>query len=89
VVRLTAQRDEGGIAIGVADSGPGLSDEDKARALDRFFRADQSRGTPGSGLGLSLVRAVAQLHGGEVLLKDALPGATPPGLLVEIRLPAA
>ncbi|MBY0337993.1 MAG: HAMP domain-containing protein [Acetobacteraceae bacterium] len=88
VVRLTARTDEAGATIGVADSGPGLSEEDKVRAMDRFFRADQSRGTPGSGLGLSLVRAVVQLHGGEVVLRDALPGHTPPGLLVELHVPA-
>jgi signal transduction histidine kinase len=88
VVRLTAEARAGGVEIAVSDSGPGLSDADKARALDRFFRADSSRGTPGSGLGLSLVRAVAQLHGGEVLLRDAMPGASPPGLSVVLRLPA-
>ncbi|MDB5377247.1 MAG: hypothetical protein JWR00_1693 [Rubritepida sp.] len=42
---------------------------------------------PGSGLGLALVRAVAQLHAGEVLLVDAIPGADPPGLRVVICLP--
>ncbi|MCU0946548.1 MAG: ATP-binding protein [Rubritepida sp.] len=88
-VRLDARADEAGVAIRVSDSGPGLSDADKARAMERFFRADASRGTPGSGLGLSLVRAVAQLHGGEVVLEDAVPGASPPGLAVVIRLPPA
>ena len=87
VVRLTAQEDETGIEIAVSDSGPGLSPEDRMRALDRFYRADASRNLPGSGLGLSLVRAVAQLHAGEVVLGDAVPGATPPGLKVALRLP--
>lgn len=89
VVRLAAREAEGAVEIVVSDSGPGLAEADKARALDRFFRADASRNTPGSGLGLSLVRAVAQLHGGEVLLQDAIPGATPPGLAVVLRLPAS
>jgi signal transduction histidine kinase len=87
VVRLTARLEEGVAVLAVADSGPGLSDADKARALERFFRADQARATPGSGLGLSLVRAVAQLHGGEVVLRDARPGQALPGLVVEIRIP--
>ncbi|MCS6932183.1 MAG: HAMP domain-containing histidine kinase [Acetobacteraceae bacterium] len=83
---------EGGAAeIRVADAGPGLTAEDRARAGERFFRADSARSTPGSGLGLSLVRAVAHLHGGELLLEDASPGRDPPGLLARLRLgqPAA
>ncbi|WP_431303650.1 ATP-binding protein [Sediminicoccus sp. BL-A-41-H5] len=89
VVRLTARQDEQGIEIAVSDSGPGLSPEDRARAMDRFFRADASRNLPGSGLGLALVRAVAQLHAGEVMLGDAMPGASPPGLKVSLLLPGA
>ncbi|WP_207538420.1 sensor histidine kinase [Sabulicella rubraurantiaca] len=87
VVRLSARCDAGVAEIAVEDSGPGLSPSDRERALDRFFRADVSRNTPGSGLGLSLVRAVAQLHGGEVRLEDAQPGFTPPGLRVSLRMP--
>ncbi len=86
-VRLTARalpRD--GIEVAVADSGPGLPAEDRARAGERFFRADASRGTPGSGLGLSLVRAVAHLHGGDLSLGDAEPGGAQPGLRAALRL---
>lgn len=86
-VRLIARQDEAGIEIAVSDSGPGLSPEDRERAMDRFFRADASRNLPGSGLGLALVRAVAQLHAGEVMLGDAMPGASPPGLKVALLLP--
>jgi hypothetical protein len=74
------------IDIIVDDTGPGLPAPDRARAGERFFRADASRGTPGSGLGLSLVRAVAHLHGGDLLLADASPGAAQPGLRARIRL---
>jgi len=86
-VRLSATAAEGRCTVAVADSGPGLPPQDRARALERFYRADQSRHMPGSGLGLALVGAVAQLHGGEVVLADARPGADPPGLRVELRIP--
>ncbi len=87
-VRLSARampRDR--LEIVVEDSGPGLAPDDRARAGTRFFRADSSRATPGSGLGLSLVRAVARLHGGELALDDAPPelGGSP-GLRASIRL---
>lgn len=58
----------------VTDQGPGIPEEDRVRATDRFYRGDSARGTPGSGLGLSLVQAVAQLHAGVLRLEDAKPG---------------
>ena len=69
-----------------ADTGPGLAEEDRSRAFDRFWRADASRGRShgGSGLGLSIVRAIARAHGGEARV---LPNA-PTGLIVEVRLPS-
>ncbi|PTW50051.1 ATP-binding protein [Rhodovulum kholense] len=69
-----------------SDTGPGLAEEERARAFDRFWRADASRGRShgGSGLGLSIVRAIARAHGGEARI---LPH-TPTGLTVEIRLPS-
>jgi signal transduction histidine kinase len=87
-VALSARVLEGVVEIAVADDGPGLAAEDRARAGERFFRADKSRNTPGSGLGLSLVRAVLALHGGAVVLEDTVPGRDPPGLTVRLRLPA-
>lgn len=87
VIRLAARETSAQVEISVSDSGPGLSPEDRIYALDRFYRADASRHQPGSGLGLSLVRAVAQLHAGEVRLDDAMPGMDPPGLCVSICLP--
>jgi signal transduction histidine kinase len=90
-IHLSAEMQPSAVEIRVADAGPGIAPPDRARAGERFFRADAARSTPGSGLGLSLVRAVAHLHGGELLLEDARPGHTPPGLLARIRLapPAA
>ena len=59
---------------GVADRGPGIPEADRPRATERFFRGETARSTPGSGLGLALVQAVAQLHGGTLLLQDHAPG---------------
>ncbi len=74
-VRLSVRtRGMMGAEIVVADSGPGISIEDRERVLGRFVRLEQSRNTPGSGLGLSLVNAVARLHGGDIRLEDNHPG---------------
>jgi signal transduction histidine kinase len=62
------------IEIAVADRGPGVAPQDRERALQRFVRLEKSRSRPGSGLGLSLVAAVARLHGGTVRLDDNAPG---------------
>jgi signal transduction histidine kinase len=84
-IRLSASTPtRGKREIIVRDEGPGLAAEDRGRAGERFFRADPSRALPGSGLGLSLVKAVAALHGGELQLGDGQPGAARPGL--EARL---
>ena len=62
------------IEIAVADNGPGIAPEDRERVLKRFVRLEKSRTEPGTGLGLSLVQAVARLHGGAVRLEDNRPG---------------
>jgi hypothetical protein len=67
-------RMDGMVEITVADDGPGISDAEKLKAPERFYRGDTSRGTPGVGLGLSLVAAVAKLHGGALVLADNMPG---------------
>ena len=60
--------------ISVSDNGPGVDDAEKAKVMQRFYRGDASRGTPGVGLGLSLVQAVAKLHGSALELRDNGPG---------------
>lgn len=60
--------------VGVADRGAGIRPEDRARVLRRFVRLEESRTRPGTGLGLSLVAAVARLHGGAIRLEDNEPG---------------
>jgi signal transduction histidine kinase len=70
--------------LSVEDNGPGVSEDDRDKVLQRFFRAETSRTTPGNGLGLSLVAAVARAHNGTVTIEDAGPGfrviVTLPGL---------
>jgi signal transduction histidine kinase len=65
---------DGAVEICVADDGPGIPDTEKPKVAQRFYRGDASRGTPGVGLGLSLVQAVAKLHGGTLELTDNFPG---------------
>lgn len=60
--------------IRVADHGPGIAEQDRDRALKRFVRLEACRTQPGTGLGLSLVAAVARLHGGAIRLEDNKPG---------------
>ena len=66
----------------VADSGPGIPAEERDKVFRRLYRLDKSRTTAGSGLGLSLVRAIADLHGGKVELSD-----NGPGLRSDVALP--
>jgi hypothetical protein len=68
------RRSDGTAEIAVADNGPGIVDAEKTKVVERFYRGDSSRGTPGVGLGLSLVQAVAKLHGSTLELADQNPG---------------
>lgn len=62
------------IDISVSDTGPGIPEEERDKVGQRFYRLEHSRSTPGSGLGLSLVKAVAQLHHAALIFKDNVPG---------------
>jgi signal transduction histidine kinase len=73
---------EGGALISVADDGPGIPISERQNVFKRFYRLEQSRGTPGNGLGLSLVAGVARLHGAGVEMMDNAPG-----LKFRIRFP--
>ncbi len=73
-VELSLRRDGQHSVIRIADNGPGIPEEDRARAVERFVRLEKSRSQPGSGLGLSLAEAVMKFHGGDLQLSDNRPG---------------
>jgi signal transduction histidine kinase len=81
--RVTLACQPGPVII-VADTGPGIPSADRERVLGRFVRLDKDRSTPGNGLGLSLVKAVAKLHGARLTLED-----NNPGLRVRLALPGS
>jgi signal transduction histidine kinase len=86
----TSIRLEGGAAgsrevwLRVSDDGPGISKSERINVLKRFYRVEKSRSTAGTGLGLALVKAIADLHGASLALAD-----NEPGLRVELAFPAA
>ncbi|HVW74979.1 MAG TPA: HAMP domain-containing sensor histidine kinase [Rhizomicrobium sp.] len=71
------------VDLSVADSGPGIPPADRSRVTERFVRLEASRNSPGTGLGLSLVAAVAHFHNAELVLEDN----TPTGLKAVLRFP--
>lgn len=81
-IRISVVEDGPMIRIIIADSGPGIPTAAREKVFQRFFRLDTSRATPGSGLGLSLVAAVAKLHGMTISLQD-----NSPGLLITLEFP--
>lgn len=83
-IRLLLERAGQKVRLIVADTGPGVAPADRDRVFDRFVRLEEARSAGGAGLGLSLVAAVASLHGGRVYLEDGEPG-----LRAVVELPAA
>lgn len=75
---ITVAVDGGRIAV--SDQGTGIADRDRERVFDRFYRSDEARGTPGSGLGLSIVKQVALSHGGSVFAEASADGGATVGL---------
>ncbi|MBM3629720.1 MAG: HAMP domain-containing protein, partial [Alphaproteobacteria bacterium] len=73
-VRVATAMRDGNVELVVEDDGPGIPEGERDKVVRRFYRLEPSRGTPGSGLGLSLVVSVARLHGGRLELEDAAPG---------------
>ena len=86
-LRVTLEHDDGSAVLAVADSGPGMDAETREHVFERFYRADPSRAraSGGAGLGLAIVAAVVEAHGGAVEV-ESTPGA---GTTVRVRLPLA
>jgi signal transduction histidine kinase len=82
-VTMRARADAGDVVVEVSDTGPGIAADDLPRIWDRLYRGDRSRSERGLGLGLSLVRAIVQAHGGRVEAQST-PGQ---GAVFTVRLP--
>ena len=83
-LELRAFEDGAGIVIEVADTGPGIPEEEQPHVWEELYRGEAGRGIPGSGLGLALVRAIAERHNGRVSLRSRLGQGT----VFSLRLPA-
>jgi len=82
-IRIRSAVTGDGVELSVADSGPGIPEADRNRVVERFVRLEASRNSPGTGLGLSLVAAVAHFHNAELVLEDNVPQ----GLKASLRFP--
>lgn len=81
-VTVSLRTDHGAVTLDVADNGPGVPTAERTRIFERFYRVSQDRAVAGNGLGLSIVAAIADLHGGTIVAMD-----NSPGLRIRIRLP--
>ena len=82
-IDIALTQEKGVTVLCVADNGPGIPADEREKVLQRLYRLDRSRNTPGNGLGLSLVNAVAALHSADLSLQD-----NEPGLRVVVTFPA-
>jgi signal transduction histidine kinase len=89
VMLRVRRRSSGEVEFSVTDTGPGVAEADRERIVQRFVRLENSRSEPGSGLGLSLVAAVAEAHGGRLEIDEGpgRVGKTGPGLRTALVLP--
>jgi signal transduction histidine kinase len=82
-IAIAAELQTTGPVVSISDNGPGIPFEERQNVFRRLYRLEKSRTTPGSGLGLALVAAIAELHDAKIELRDNAPG-----LLIELRFPA-
>jgi signal transduction histidine kinase len=75
-IYLRLNETDGRLVVEIADDGPGIPEEERGHVFRRLYRLEKSRTTPGNGLGLSLVSAIASFHDGTVELGDNKPGLT-------------
>ena len=81
-IAARAWRENRHLVVEIADQGPGVPEAERVRVFERLYRVDHSRNTPGLGLGLALVKAIVDVHRGQIAIHDNQPGAR-----VEIRFP--
>lgn len=86
---IASRHSDGMIDLSVIDTGSGIPEHERAKVIKRFHRLDSARTLPGSGLGLALVDSVADLHGGQLILRDGNGPEDRPGLRATLRLPRA
>jgi two-component system heavy metal sensor histidine kinase CusS len=80
-IRIAISAGENGVGISVADTGSGIAPEHLPRVFDRFYRADPSRSSAGTGLGLALVKSIVDLHGGSAQIDSELGRGTTVALI--------
>jgi two-component system OmpR family sensor kinase len=81
-VLVSARSERGSVVVRVTDGGPGISDAERDRIFERFYRGVESDGTSGSGLGLAIAARAAERLGGRVVLEESRPGSTTFTLIV-------
>ncbi len=86
---LSASRAADHFEVSVSDNGPGIPPAEREKVFQRLYRLDKSRSTPGHGLGLSLVKAIAELHGATIEISDNIPGLRTAVLFTPIQRTAA
>lgn len=74
LIRMRMLREDGHILFTIDNEGPSIPDADKARIFNKFYQGDSSHESEGNGLGLSLVRKIVTMHGGEVRVEDPVNG---------------
>ena len=89
-VEVSVQRTPGGVVLGVRDFGAGIAREEQSRIFERFYRARSARdrNVRGSGIGLALVKYIAEAHGGRATVESPVTSDTRPGSLFRVFLPA-
>ena len=94
-VKIRGFRSDGSVCLDVCDTGIGIDAEDMPQIWDRLFRGDKSRTQPGLGLGLGLVKAIVEAHGGEVsaespvVRQEGSENHSHPGAIFRVTIPAA
>jgi signal transduction histidine kinase len=84
LIEVTGEAASKQVVLTFADNGPGIPPEERDKVFQRLYRLEKSRTTPGSGLGLSLVKAIADLHGAAIAVSDRAPG-----LVITVTFPIA